>query len=115
MNQILPGKAMRAWTQFHVTDDGLKSDRYCDTNALHCSDNSARRSDAILERPPSYPSFGPGNTFSFKLKLSAYDGKPHHYRFNCGKSQPAHNLITIDFEGYSQHCGAGSEIAGPVL
>lgn len=59
------------------------------------SDNSARRSDAILERPPSYPSFGPGNTFSFKLKLSAYDGKPHHYRFNCGSESLTELMSTI--------------------
>jgi CBS domain-containing protein len=59
------------------------------------SDNSARQSDAISERLPSYPSFGPGNTFSFKLKLSAHDGKPHHYRFNCGSESLTELMSTI--------------------
>lgn len=48
------------------------------------SDISGRQYDVFSERQSSYPSFGPSNTFAFKLKVTARDGKIGHYRFNCG-------------------------------
>uniref|UniRef100_A0A7I4EG96 CBS domain-containing protein n=1 Tax=Physcomitrium patens TaxID=3218 RepID=A0A7I4EG96_PHYPA len=47
------------------------------------SDISGRQYDVFSERQSSYPSFGPSNTFAFKLKVTARDGKIGHYRFNC--------------------------------
>jgi len=48
------------------------------------SDISARQSEVYSERQPSYPSFGLGNAFAFKLKLTGRDGKERNHRFNCG-------------------------------
>ena len=50
-----------------------------------CSDISARQSEVYSERQPSYPSFGLGNAFAFKLKLTGRDGKERNHRFNCGR------------------------------
>lgn len=55
------------------------------------SDISARQSDVYSERhtsnperQSSYPSFGLGNQFAFKLKITGRDGKERNHRFNCG-------------------------------
>jgi len=48
------------------------------------SDISARQSEVYSERQSNYPSFGLGNTFAFKLKLTGRDGKERNHRFNCG-------------------------------
>lgn len=56
-----------------------------DVCAIDCSDTSERQSDVFSERKCGYPTFGPGNTFAFKLKVNSHNGKVGHYRFNCGK------------------------------
>jgi hypothetical protein len=55
------------------------------------SDFSARQSDiyserqsGYQERQSGYPSFGLGNQFAFKLKVTGSDGKEQNHRFNCG-------------------------------
>uniref|UniRef100_A0A7I4BS01 CBS domain-containing protein n=1 Tax=Physcomitrium patens TaxID=3218 RepID=A0A7I4BS01_PHYPA len=55
------------------------------------SDISARQSDMYSERQSgyqerhsSYPSFGLGNQFAFKLKVTGRDGTEQNHRFNCG-------------------------------
>lgn len=70
---------------------------------LFCSDISARQSDVYSERhtsnperQSSYPSFGLGNQFAFKLKITGRDGKERNHRFNCGGSQLATVLYFVD-------------------
>lgn len=85
MSQIIPGSFYSE--VILVSSDGCHWVFVCSDISARQSDVYSERHSGYPERQSNYPSFGLGNQFAFKLKVTGRDGKERNHRFNCGGYQ----------------------------